>query len=148
MKYSIGGFIVFAAMLAGCGGDDATTGTEEEQGTETQAALPEPDYEIPMRNFAPAQAGPYALQPMFEEEIENGHYNIKVTGPEFKAVRFWIGTDNRSNSMVVKAVLENDYQHGHLELPKELPADYALWIEVEAPDGETHVASTPLKQAQ
>jgi len=145
MKYSIAGLIMLIAVFSGCSQEEPATAAPE---PEAKAPLEEPNYEIPMRNFAPTQAGPYALQPMFEEEISDGHYNIKVTGPEFKAVRFWLGTENRSNSMVVKAVLENDYQHGHLKIPENLPADYALWIEVEAPDGEMHVATTPLKQAQ
>ena len=147
MKYALLGILTFAITLTGCGSPDTSAGTSDPT-TEPEAKLPEPDYEIPMRNFAPTQAGPYALQPMFEEEIEDGHYNIKVTGPEFKTVRFWIGTDNKANSMVVKAVLENDYQHGHLDVPSPLPDDYALWIEVEAPDGELHTGSTPFVQAQ
>jgi hypothetical protein len=147
MKYVISTLMISTLIFIGCGGQDAPPEDNAAE-PEVQAPLAEPNYDISMRNFAPTKAGPYALQPMFEEEIENGHYNIKVTGPEFKAVRFWIGTNNRSNSMVVKAELENDYQHGHLEVPTPLPSDYALWIEVEAPDGKTYESSTPLKLAQ
>lgn len=101
-----------------------------------------------MRNFAAVKIGPYEVQPMFEEEIENGHYNIKITsGGEVKAVRMWVGPEDASGVMVVKTEIENDYNHGHVEVPSPVPADAKLWIEIESPAGETFKGSTPLKLA-
>lgn len=98
-----------------------------------------------MRNFAPAKIGPYAIQPKFEEEIPNGHYNFFVkSGGPVKAIRVWVGPEDPTGLMVVKTEIENDYNHGHLEIPKPLPADAKLWMEVEAPDGKTYKGSTPV----
>ena len=133
------------ALIAGCGQSDAP---EDAATTEAAVPLPEPNYDIPMRNFAPAKIGPYEVQPMFEEEIVNGHYNIKVSsGGDFNAVRIWVGHEDPADTMVVKCELENDYQHGHLDVPNPIPADIALWIEIEDTEGNTHLGSTPLKQA-
>lgn len=102
--------------------------------------------EVPaMRNFAAIKIGPYDVQPMFEEEIEDGHFNIKITGGEVKAVRGWVGPEDASGVMVVKTEIENDYHHGHYEIPTPLPADAVWWIEIETPTGETLKGSTPLE---
>ena len=146
MKLFIAQLLVLSLIAVGCGGgaDEATT----ESTQEAAAPLTEPNYEIPMRNFAPQKIGPYDVQPMFEEEIINGHYNIKVDGGEFQAVRIWVGTEDPADVMVVKCELENDYQHGHLDVPDPIPADYALWMEIEDTEGNLHKGSTPLVHAQ
>lgn len=150
MYRALAALIAGAALAAGCGGQQASA--PEAAGIapapETTEALPQPNYDIPMRNFAPVKIGPYEVQPMFEEEIEDGHFNIKITnGVEFKAVRIWVGPENAGGVMVVKAEVENDYQHGHVEVPAPVPADAKLWIEIENPAGETFKGSTPLKAA-
>lgn len=99
---------------------------------------------IPMRNFAPVTIGPYKVQPMFEEEIEDGHYNIRVEEGDFTAVRIWVGAEDNSDVMVVKTELENDYQHGHLEVPNPIPDGVELWIEIENEAGEKFTGSVPL----
>lgn len=133
-------------LIAGCS-ETPVAPESSPDAPEVQTALPIPDYDIPMRNFAPVTIGAYHVQPMFEEEIENGHYNMKITGGEFKAVRIWVGEEDPAKVMIVKTELENDYQHGHLEVPTPLPDGYRLWIEIETPDGETIKGSTPLEQA-
>lgn len=105
--------------------------------------------EVPaMRNFAPVKIGPYDVQPKYEEEIKDGHYNIEiVSGGDVKAVRMWVGPEDAQGVMVVKTEIENDYNHGHVEVPDPVPADAVLWIEIESPTGEKFKGSTPLAAA-
>lgn len=146
-------FLALVLALAGCG---QQAPTEPAAGTPAagaeapaEAAAPAPmEAGIPMRNFAALTIGPYAVQPMYEEEIEDGHYNIRIEGGEVEAVRIWVGPEDASGVMVVKTAIENDYHHGHVELPAPLPGDARLWIEVENPDGELFKGSTPLEPAQ
>jgi hypothetical protein len=146
--------MLIALLAAGCGGQTATQ-TESPAPAEAQPApeaaapaeTPATATPSPMRNFAAVAIGPYQVQPKFEEEIEDGHYNLHITGAEFKAVRIWAGLEDPGNVMVVKTEVENDYQHGHVEVPSPIPAEYALWIEIEAPDGALHKGSTPLQPA-
>jgi len=138
-------------VFTGCGGQE----TAETETADTASAvgsapkLEQPGYDIPMRNFAPATIGPYEVQPLFEEEIVDGHFNIRIDeGGEVNAVRVWVGPEDAEDVMVVKAEIENDYHHSHHEVPDPIPADYTLWIEIEAPDGTLHKGSTPLEEAE
>lgn len=140
--------ILLALAINGCGGQEPDAAQRD------AVAIPEisedstqQNYAIPMRNFAAAHIGPYHVQPMFEEEIEDGHYNIKVDGGEIKAIRIWVGPEDASGVMVVKTEIENDYHHGHVEVPSPVPADAMLWIEIEDPTGQTFKGSTPLQLA-
>ena len=149
MYRAFAALIAGVALIAGCGGQQSTAPESAGNAMATEAAEPlaQPNYDIPMRNFAPVTIGPYGVQPMFEEEIEDGHFNIKVEGGEVKAVRMWVGPEDASGVMVVKTEVENDYNHGHVEVPSPVPADAVLWIEIENPAGETFKGSTPLKAA-
>lgn len=145
---------IAAAIIAGCGSEPAPSATPVPSAPATATApapaptpASTPASTIPMRNFAALKIGAYDVQPMFEEEIEDGHFNIKVSGGEVKAVRMWVGPEDASGVMVVKTEIENDYNHGHVEVPKPVPADATLWIELETPTGELLKGSVPLKQA-
>lgn len=131
---------VFAGFLAGC--DKAAV-----------PPVPEPTAEmsdsstgdsIPMTELPALKIGAFDVQPMYEEELEDGHFNIKITGGEVAAVREWVGPEDASGVVVVKTEIENDYHHGHVEMPEPLPADARLWIEIETPDGARLKGSTPL----
>jgi hypothetical protein len=151
MYRTLATLILSATLLTACGREQPAppppADVELPATSPPDSALPQPNYDIPMRNFADLEIGPYHVQPMFEEEIENGHYNIKVHGDEVKAVRIWVGPEDASGVMVVKTEIENDYNHGHVEVPTPVPADAVLWIEIENPDGEIFKGSTPLKAA-
>lgn len=77
------------------------------------------------------------------------HLVVRLPGGDTGAstVRGWIGTDDRYGSVVAKA----DYsaQAGGYELhalaPDPMPENASWWIEVEMPDGKTHVGSVPVK---
>ena len=146
MKLMMSATLLMTLALLGCGGQEAATPQAKTETVATPA--PAPDYNIPMRNFAGLTIGPYTVQPMFEEEIKDGHYNIKVEGAQFNAVRMWVGQEDPADVMVVKAMLENDYQHGHIEIPDPLPADLKLWIEIEDEEGKTYLGSTALAESQ
>lgn len=133
------------ALLAGCGGQQAAAPAAKDAAPAASAPAAAPAEVPAMRNFAAIKIGPYDVQPMFEEEIEDGHFNIRVTGGEVKAVRGWVGPEDASGVMVVKAEVEYDYHHGHYEIPTPVPADAVWWIEIETPAGEVLKGSTPLK---
>ncbi len=146
MYRTIAPLLLTATLLSACGGPAPAPAEAPKEAAAAPAA--EAKEEAPaMRNFPALKIGPYDVQPMFEEEIEDGHFNIKVTGGEVKAVRGWVGPEDASGVMVVKTEIENDYHHGHYEIPTPVPADAVLWIEIETPTGETLKGSTPLKQA-
>lgn len=143
MKSSI--LTLTALMLAagGCGAPQETAAPA----TPGPVEAPAETAAIPMRNMATVTIGPYEVHPMYEEELEDGHYNLHVTGGEVAAVRIWVGSEDASDAMVVKTEIENDYHHGHVEVPNPVPAGSLLWIEIEAPDGSLVKGSTPLAAA-
>lgn len=129
-------------LVAGCG---ARPEPESAAPAEPAAAAPAATDEIPMTNLAPVKIGPYDVQPMYEEKLEDGHFNLRITGGEVAAVREWVGPEDASGVVVVKTEIEKDYHHGHVEMPNPIPADARLWIEIETPSGERLKGSTALK---
>jgi hypothetical protein len=89
--------------------------------------------------------GAYTVQAMYEDKLEDGHFNLRITGGDVAAVREWVGPEDASGVMVVKTEIERDYWHGHVEMPNPIPADARLWIEIETPAGELLKGSTTLK---
>ncbi|MBI2421448.1 MAG: hypothetical protein HYV27_01375 [Candidatus Hydrogenedentes bacterium] len=139
MNRTILGLLTAAACLAGCGGQTATA--PEAPAAAEVAAAPQA---IPMTNLAAIKIGPYDVQPMYEEELKDGHLNTRIAGGEVAAVRVWVGPEDATGVMVVKTEIENDYHHGHVEMPNPIPAGAKLWIEIETPTGERLKGSTPL----
>jgi hypothetical protein len=136
-----------AALITGCGGQQQPEAGGESTDMDANIEIEAPEAP-PMRDFTAATIGPYEVQPMFEEEIEDGHYNIKiVSGGEVNAVRVWVGPEDASGVMVAKGATEFDYHHCHVELPDPLPEDAKLWIEIESPKGELFKGSTALQEA-
>lgn len=79
------------------------------------------------------------------EAGKEGHLVVKLPYNDAGAtiVRAWIGTADRTSSMVGKgtyAPSHDDYDV-HADAPKPLPADAMWWIEVEKPDGAKQVGS-------
>lgn len=147
MKKSIlFGLLAVTLVAAGCGGQGGgEAATPPENTDQATPAPPAPDYDIPMTNLEPLKIGDYDVQPMYEEELKDGHFNIKITGGEVAAVREWVGPEDASGVVVVRTEIENDYHHGHVEMPTPIPDDARLWIEIETPDGERLKGSVPLK---
>ena len=171
---SAGLVLVALVVMAGCGGEAPVEPTTEAPAIETaapaaaevpmtEAAAPAaaetavaPATEavaavgkdvggIMMFDLPPVTIGPYTVEPMYEEKLEDGHFNLRITGGEVAAVREWVGPEDASGVMVVKTEIERDYWHGHVEMPNPIPADARLWIEIETPSGELLKGSTPVK---
>jgi hypothetical protein len=141
-------FLVTLIALVGCGGKapvKPTIDTPHSEAAEELVAGEGKDvggiimYELPSVTI-----GPYTVEPMYEEKLEDGHFNLRISGAEVAAVREWVGPEDASGVMVVKTEMERDYHHGHVEMPNPIPADARLWIEIESPIGELFKGSTPL----
>jgi hypothetical protein len=144
--------LLLVTLALGCG-NSAPVQTPELDGNKAPAPSPAPtpaavDSPPPMRNMPGIKIGDYDVQPMFEEDMENGHYNIRIGGGDVKAVRAWVGVEGGSDTMVVKAELEYDYYHSHHEVPFPIPPGTRFWIELESMTGEVIKGSTEIKLAE
>lgn len=80
-----------------------------------------------------------------------GAFDATITGGSGKvaAVRFWVGTADAKGSMKAKAEIEDPKEpnrwHTHAEVPKPMPADAKLWVEIENDAGEKSTGSFDLK---
>lgn len=117
----------------------------ESEAPETDAAKVSAPSELKMTALPEFTAGPYKILPKYEDELSDGHVNLYIAGGEIGAVRIWVGQEDPAGSMVVKSEIENDYWHGHLEMPNPIPADARLWVEIENPAGEASKGSTALQ---
>ncbi len=143
MKNVLMVWVATIALFTGCGGGSEVA--ENSDPVESVEASSETVVDtIPMTDLAPLTIGVYQVQPMYEEELKDGHFNLRITGGEVAAVPEWVGPEDASGVVVVKTEIENDYHHGHIEMPDPIPADARLWIEIEAPDGSLHKGSVPL----
>lgn len=134
--------IAFAAVLSACGEPESTPTAPETTAESTTAPAVT---EIKMTELPIVTIGPYTVQPMYEDDLAGGHFNLTISGGDVAAVREWVGPEDASGVMVVKTEIERDYWHGHVEMPDPIPADARLWIEIETPTGELHKGSTALK---
>ena len=78
-----------------------------------------------------------------------GHITLDITGGENapSAVRVWIGVESAEGSVKKKFDMTKEgdayHKHDHVEVPTELSADAALWIEIETGD-ESHTGHLKL----
>ncbi len=173
MKYT-GLVLMTIAIMAGCSGEAPVEPTAEAPAPEVAAPVSPADAEVALTEVAASAAveppateavatggkdvggimmyelpsvtiGAYTVQPMYEEKLADGHFNLRITGGEVAAVREWVGPEDASGVMVVKTEIERDYWHGHVEMPNPVPADALLWIEIETPTGDLLKGSTTLK---
>lgn len=171
---NVGLVLIAMAVMAGCSGEAPVEPTAEAPAPEVAAPVAPADAEVAVNEVAAPAAveapateavatggkdvggimmfdlptvtiGAYTVQPMYEEKLEDGHFNLRITGGEVAAVREWVGPEDASGVMVVKTEIERDYWHGHVEMPNPIPADARLWIEIETPTGELLKGSTTLK---
>jgi hypothetical protein len=156
------GLVLMAvAVMVGCSGEAPVEPTAEAPVPEVAAPAAPAAGETPateavatggkdvggimMYDLPSVMIGPYTVQPMYEEKLADGHFNLRITGGEVAAVREWVGPEDASGVMVVKTEIERDYWHGHVEMPNPVPADALLWIEIETPTGDLFKGSTTLK---
>ncbi len=92
----------------------------------------------------------FAVRAVLGGEIVAGkeaEIDVHVAGGEGKvnAVRLWIGTEDGKGAMKMKAMINKDEAHNHVEVPSPLPAGAKLCIELELTGGEKKVGSLALK---
>jgi hypothetical protein len=56
--------------------------------------------------------------------------------PKPKAIRLWVGVPSGEGSVKAKATSENQDYDVHVEVPKTLPENSRLWVEVEPATGK------------
>ncbi|MBT8484480.1 MAG: hypothetical protein KJO43_02805 [Phycisphaerae bacterium] len=119
--------------------DDAHPGDADEPGGHDHGAE---------RGLGSVTIGGATLEVTISGAIEpNGevHADIVQTGGATPAVvRLWIGEESGAGSLKSKADGHDNHFHGHAEVPSQIPAAAALWIEVESASGERTSASLPL----
>jgi hypothetical protein len=119
------------------------------------SAPAQPGHGGPVIDLGTSTIGPYSVHATRDGgEIKAGGdspIDVRVTGegPKVAVVRFWIGTQDAAGSIKAKAEIEdpNDPNrwHTHAEVPEPLPADAALWVEIEDEKGVKSVGSFGLK---
>ena len=91
-------------------------------------------------------AGDYKLRVAQVGHVEAGEevaFEITLDGggdAEPKAVRAWLGTEEREGSAVALATKQTAFYDADIEVPADLPANSKLWVEVETDLGK-HTAS-------
>src|SRR5690606_20534703 len=99
------GLLAVTGLLAGCGGPSTPAATDAPAPSENAVT----DYEIPMTKLPGFTVGDYTVEPMYEEELKDGHLNTKITGGDVAAVRVWVGPEDGAGVLIVKTEIENDY---------------------------------------
>ncbi len=145
-KLILASTLAAALSIAGCGNEstphDATAHSEDDGHTHAapEPAEPDQDGHGAMRSLGSVVIAGTSL------DISAGgaptpntlmHVNIEHDdGPAPAAVRLWIGNEAGDGSVRSKADATGGDFHGHVEVPAELDADAALWIEIESATGE------------
>jgi hypothetical protein len=137
-------------LIVSCGGDSETPAPKGTQSGETGAAKDAPeDHAHDEVSLGKAKVGDLEVELAQGhggvEAGKEGHLVVKLPYNDAGAtiVRAWIGTSDRTSSMVGKgtyAPSHDDYDV-HADAPKPLPADAMWWVEVEKPDGTKLVGS-------
>ena len=70
---------------------------------------------------------------------------IQTSGPPAAAIRVWVGDASGVGSMKTRTHSHGSSSHAHAKAPATLPADSALWIEVQNADGTSGSGSLSLK---
>lgn len=145
MMRTIVGILAIGVLLLGCGGEpEPPVAVEKPESAHVED--PESEENLPKTNLAAIKIGDYDVQPFYAGELTQGLINARVSGKEVGVVRVWVGPEDASGVMVVKAELEGDHYCGTMIMPDPIPADARLWIEVESPEGERLKGSVPLAQ--
>lgn len=141
-QLKLGLLVALIAGISGCGGEKTPVPAEEPESAHIEDADSEEN--LPKTNLAALKIGDYDVQPFYAGELHQGHINVRVAGPEVGVVRVWVGSEDASGVMVVKAELEGDHYCGDMEMPQPIPANARLWMEIESPAGERLKGSVPL----
>lgn len=110
----------------------------------TETVTPQKHSDEPMdhghgahHELASVTIGAHTLQVAREGDVKAGaeaafDLSVEKGKPLPAMVRCWIGVESGEGSMKAKFSKENDTTvHGHVEVPKTIPAGAKLWIEIE-----------------
>ncbi len=81
------------------------------------------------------------MKPREEYQIAIG----LIEGEQGADIRLWIGGKTKASSMVYRANGHGDHYHAHAEVPDEVNAQTALWIEAQSVSGEKETGSIALQ---
>ena len=95
--------------------------------------------------LAPLFLDSFSVRALHIGDLSKGHFNLYVTGGEPAVVRAWVGDENATDVVVTKADFEVDHHCAFIEVPKPLPADARLWVELETADGTRMKGSTEVQ---
>lgn len=70
---------------------------------------------------------------------------VETSGGRASAIRLWIGDKTGVGSVKVRVHSHGSSSHAHVQSPATLPANSALWIEVQNVDGTSGSGSLSLK---
>jgi hypothetical protein len=135
--------IAFLSTLwfAACGGETPHTHGPGDGHDRPARTGSEPDHEHgPTEPLGDIKLGEYTAQVAQEGKVEPGkEVGVDVTfakGTALPTLRAWVGIESAVGSMKAKLGKEGDAMlHGHVEVPKPLPAGSALWFEADLPGG-------------
>ena len=153
-------------LLAGCAEESGTgtgtaggtaTGTASSSGTMSQSATAPAtapgaaDGDHPNAvSLGEETIGGLQLKAMQDGAVKpggEGAFDLNVTGPKPKAVRFWVGVESGEGSVKARAEEESAGNwHTHVEVPDPLPPGSRFWVEVEPQQGQKQTVSFDLKQ--
>ncbi len=145
-KLIIPSTLAAALSIAGCGGESTPhDSTAHSEGDGHNHAAPDQAEAVEDGHGAMRPLGSVVIAGTSLEVSASGaptpntlmHVNIEYRdGPAPVAVRLWIGNEAGDESVRSRATGTGSVLHGHVEVPAEIDADAALWIEVETASGE------------
>ena len=92
--------------MLGCSSEPASAPVE------TPAPTTEsPDHEEDVTELPPLKIGDYEVHANYEGPLADGHFNFHVTGPEFAAIRQWVGPEDAEGVVVGRAQVLSDHIH-------------------------------------
>ena len=145
--------LTLVGAIAACGDSDSAASTGSDASTTGTTAAPEDDHvhsEVSLGTVTIGDLEVELAQNVAEDHGavaagQEGHLVVKLPYSDSGStiVRAWIGTDDRTLSLVGKgeyAPSHDDYDIT-TTAPDPLPADTKWWIEIEKPDGTKLVGS-------
>jgi len=60
---------------------------------------------------------------------------LQTAGGHASAIRLWVGDESGVGSVKTKTHSHGSAAHAHVQAPATLPADTAVWVEVQTPSG-------------
>lgn len=132
-----------ALTLIGCGGDDHHDHAHTDKGADKHGGKEPNDHGEAHALAAVELDGVKVSGTLFGhvEAGEEAHMDLTIQGATPTAVRLWIGTEDRTTSVVSKAESSGKGTfHAHADAPKPLPEGAAIWVEVDTGDNTVLVS--------